>query len=224
MGFGEAAADLHHAVALGEPTESPERRALRHQGVGQDRHQVQVLGRLQHAIGDLHGPPMVLAQEVGPRELALERHERRLRVQVGQLGGGRLEEGQRVVQSPPGELGSAKRGRGAGHADPIAALAMLRHGASEQGLGRVVAGGDHSGVTGPLQQLGLLGGVGRDGQGLLDERDRLVVRAERRRALGGRLERDPGLAPERIGLGSLGSVRVGGKIVAGEGSGQLVGS
>ena len=50
------------------------------------------------------------------------------------------------------------------------------------------------------------------------------MRAEGRGALGGRPKGDPRLSRERVGLGTLGRVRVGRQVVAGQRAGELVGA
>ena len=87
--------------------------------------------------------------------------------------------------------------------------------------GRVTARG-HRLTAGAVEQLGLLGGVRRDRERLLEELHGLVVRAEGGRPLGGPAERQARLAGERVRLGPLGRVGMGGQVVAGEGAGELV--
>ena len=72
-------------------------------------------------------------------------------------------------------------------------------------------------------EVGAIGGIGADGQGVLEERDRLGVRAERRRPFGCSAQRHSRLGRQRVGLGPVGRVAVGGQVVAGQGAGQLVG-
>ena len=50
------------------------------------------------------------------------------------------------------------------------------------------------------------------------------MRAERNGALGGSAQGDPGLRGDGVALSAFGGVLVGRQVVAGEGTGQLIGS
>ena len=71
-------------------------------------------------------------------------------------------------------------------------------------------------------QVGAVAGVGRDREGLLVEPDRLIVSAERGRPLTGGTQRDSGLRGQRVSLGPLLRVCMGGEVMPGEGAGELV--
>ena len=75
----------------------------------------------------------------------------------------------------------------------------------------------------PFVEIGPIGRIRADPQGVLEERDRLRVRAERDRALGGAAERHSSLDREGARLRSVGRVPLRGEVVAGECSRQLVG-
>ncbi len=76
----------------------------------------------------------------------------------------------------------------------------------------------------PLVEVGAVGRVGADRQGVLEEGDRLGVRPEGGGALGGPAQRHPRLGGEGVGLGPIRRVALGGQVVAGQGAGQLVGA
>ena len=69
---------------------------------------------------------------------------------------------------------------------------------------------------------GPLGGIGGDLERLLEEGDRLLVRAERRRSLGGAAKRDAGLRGERVGLRRIRGQPLRREVVAGQPAGELV--
>ena len=92
--------------------------------------------------------------------------------------------------------------RGPGHSHAVVSLAVFRDCAPEKlYLGRVVARRDHRRVARPLEELRLLRRVRRHSEGLLEERDGLLIGAEVGRTLGGRGEGDPGLGREGVGSG-----------------------
>ena len=64
--------------------------------------------------------------------------------------------------------------------------------------------------------------VGRDPEGLLEERQRLLMRAERRRPLGCATERDAGLRGQRVGFGRVGCQPLRREVVPGEPARELV--
>ncbi len=123
-----------------------------------------------------------------------------------------------VVEAP-----SEHRGR-ANDRDSIAAFAMAVDRPAQERDGLFAMGRGVGGLAGPLEQLAFLGRIGGHGQGLLQEGDRLHVRAEGDRAFGGASQGDACLGGEGVGLGSLGGVLVGGQVLAGQRARQLVGA
>ena len=75
----------------------------------------------------------------------------------------------------------------------------------------------------PLMEVRPVGRGRADDQGVVEERQRLLVGAERCGSLCSAAQRDPGLGRERIGLRALGRVAQGGQVVTSQGAGQLVG-
>jgi hypothetical protein len=73
-------------------------------------------------------------------------------------------------------------------------------GLAEEPLGILVAAGQLGGPGRPLPECGLLGLVGRDGEGLLEVGERLVVRVKGERPVGRTAQRDPCLDGQRLGL------------------------
>ena len=82
--------------------------------------------------------------------------------------------------------------------------------------------GNACGLAGALEQIGLLGRVRGHGHGLLQERHRLVVAAERGRTSSGRLKCYSCLARKGVSLGVLAGIGVGGQVMRREGAGDLV--
>ncbi len=97
-------------------------------------------------------------------------------------------------------------------------------GPAQELLGLVVVGRRGRGLARPLQELGLLGRVGRDRERLAQEDDGLLVRAEGRGALGCGRQGDARLDGEGVRLRSRGRVLVGREVVAREDTRQLVGT
>src|ERR1700674_642619 len=93
---------------------------------------------------------------------------------------------------------------------------------SQEGLGSLVVGRRGRRLARALEELSLVGWIGGDAKCLLKEGDRLVMGSQRRRALGGTLERQAGLRSQGIGLGSLWRIRMCRQVVASQGAGQLV--
>ena len=143
--------------------------------------------------------------------------------QVGELRGSAFEKLQGGFVAIPLEEGLGEGRRGPRGAKAVTQLAADLHGASDEMLGLVIARGGARRLARPFEQVRLLGRVGRDAQCLLQERDGLVVRAQARGPIGGGLECDPRLARECIGLGALRGIRMRSEVVAGQGSGELIG-
>ena len=120
--------------------------------------------------------------------------------QIGELLRRRLEERDGVatsagVEEPPRPRGGRVRLR---WAVPEGASRCDR--SHEMGVGGLPAGCATRGLPGTLEKIGSLGRVGRDLEGLVQESQGLVVRAEADRSLGGRLEGDPRLATDGLGF------------------------
>ena len=94
--LGELLPGAEGSEALDGPSKPCQSGALRHERVGDDGGQIGVLGGLEDPVGDLDGPTIVGAQEVGPGELAAEGDDRGVGGEVGELGCGRLEERERL--------------------------------------------------------------------------------------------------------------------------------
>jgi len=77
----------------------------------------------------------------------------------------------------------------------------------------------HSEWFNVLSELGIVPG---HGPGLVEKPNPLAERAEVDRAFSRRTQGDPGLGGQGVGLGTLGRIRLGGEVMAGEGSGELV--
>ena len=77
-------------------------------------------------------------------------------------------------------------------------------------------------LASPLEQLSLVVGIDRDGEGLTEQDDRLVLAAECDRPFRGGPEGDPSLCGECIRLWPVGRIRVGGEVMAGQPTGDLV--
>jgi hypothetical protein len=87
----------------------------------------------------------------------------------------------------------------------------------------VVAGGAR-GLARPLEEVCLPARVGGDREGQLEETECLFVRAELDGPIGSGRERDARLGGERVALRSLRRILVGGEVVAGQASGELIGA
>ena len=92
----------------------------------------------------------------------------------------------------------------------------------QESLGDVEAGGSTRRGPRALQQVGLFAGIAGHGQRLRQERDRLVVSPEMRRAPGRGAQGDPRLAGKGIDLRTVDRVGMRRKVVAGKGAGQFV--
>ena len=211
------------AEPFDRPAEVGERRALRHERVGNDRREVGVLGGLENPVCDLDRPAVVVAQEVRPRKLAAESDARGVGGLIGELIGGRFEEGERLSGPPRTEEGPAEGGGGSRRRRSVSELALGRDRLAEVALGCLVAPGCRGGLAGALEELGSLVRVGGHGQSLVEEGEGLVGRAEGAGPLRSRSQSDARLGGNAIGLRSVGAVPVGREVVPREGSRELVG-
>lgn len=163
-------------------------------------------------------------EHVGARELAEECDEARIGAQVGEFVGGGLEGSEGRLGSIRRQERSAERRCGPGCGGSIAPFAMARDRGAQERLRVVVMRGRRGALAGSLEELGFLGRIGRDREGLAQEGDGLFLRAEGGGARGGGLQRDPGLGGQRFGFRPLCGVLVRCEVVAGEGAGELVGA
>ena len=136
----------------------------------------------------------------------------------------RRQEGDPILEAVDVDERPAERGRRLRFARAIPELraqldrrAVVRRG----DLDALHGGG---GLGGQFVEDRLVRGLGRDAQRLLAEVECLLVRAQGCRPIRGRAQRDPGLAGQGVPLGTGGAVRVGGQVLAGEGTGELVGT
>ena len=222
VNLGQLAARVDHADGFVRPAEIAECRALGDQGVGHDRDEVGVFGRLEHRVGDLDRPPVVAGHEPRAGELRAHRDHLRLARQIGELVDRWFENLQsRVGAEDPRELGGERRGR-SGVGRPVARCAAKVQGAAQQGLRLVVAACCRRLRSRGLQQIGAFHRIGGDRERLAEEGQRLVVGTQGSRTPRRCPEGDPGLAREGVRLGTFGRVRLGREIVACERSGELV--
>ena len=121
-----------------------------------------------------------------------------------------------VVQSP------AKAGDGSGDRGTIGPLASDLEGSLEELLGQVLASGTGGRLACATREIGDVALHRGDRDRLLQERDRLVGRAQRHRPVRRGTQRQACLRGQRVCLGALGRVLECGEVVAGERAGQLV--
>ena len=220
---GESQGRLEAAETLVRAAHADEGRAAGDEHVRHEVDAVEVLRDRQGAVRGGHGGREVdLAEHLEAGQLAEQGGIPTVLTEVGELGGGRLDERERGVQAvaPEQRVGQAP-------ADPCCA-ASVAHGPEQLDGLRQVA-------------LGLLvesrGGCRRAGTfqqdrsvvrfaGHLDrvtvEPQRLLLRSQRDRPVPGRPQRDPRLCGERLGLRALDSVAVGGQVVVRKRPGQLL--
>ena len=219
---GDPLADLDDADPLPQAALVGERGSLGHERVGEHVEEVRVLGGIEDPLRHLERAAGLLVQEVGARELTLERDGGGIREQVAELLGGGHQHGEGVVEPAPVDQRPAERGRHARGRGPVATLAMEGERAAKERVGLAGVPGVHRRDPRPREELGLVGRPRRDRQGLLEEGHGLLVGAERGGPLGRAPEGDPRLAGERVAFRTVGRVDVRGEIVAGERPGQLV--
>ena len=168
---------------------------------------------------------LVVDAHVRRRHLEHQGHARRGLLEVGELLPGRHEDLARpfaVAVEEPGRFGVG----GGRERDrlPVAQLASSLERAEPVALRDLAHETLHCRRQGAIVEVGSVGRVRADREGVLEERDRLRVRAEGRRALGGAAQGDPRLRRQRVGLGPVGRVLVGREVVTGQRAGQLVGA
>ena len=224
VSFGKVETALDLRVALVCPADVAVGRPQRHQRVGDDRDRVGPLRERQRTIGDRDGLLELLVQQAGAGELAEDRDE---------PGSSARSANSSAAGSRSANAASVRYGVSSAY--PRAAVARATAGRSPTaGAGRLPGGGAprprraarrrrrHSPAR--SSRAASLAGVGRHRQRLAQERDRLLVRAEGGRPIGGRDERDPRLGGQRIGLRPVRRVRVRGEVVAGQRARELVGA
>ncbi len=180
----------------------------------------------QCPVRDLDRVCRVLMQEIGAGELSHEGDEPRIVVEIGEFARTALEDLDGLGRLACLQERLSEGGRGARDRRTIAQVASDPDRTTEVPLGDLVPTRHRCvrcGLPSSLQQLGRLGWIAGHEEGLFEEAECLVIRAEIDRPRRRRLECDLGLTGECVGFGSLGRVRVRGQVMSGEGSRDLVG-
>ncbi len=221
--LGERLAAADQREPLGNPTESTKRRALRQEGVRDDRDEVCVLGGFEDRVGHLDRASMLLGQHQGARKLAAKNDGRGIGGKVGELRASRLQDGQGIWRAVGNQERAAQGSGRARDRRPITGLPLGLDGRPEMAIGDGVTAGRRGGVAGPFEEFRAVARIAGDAEGLLEECEGLLVGAEQGSALGRCPEGDPGLGAERLRLRSVGCVVPSGEIVAGQRGRDLVG-
>ena len=142
---------LPDAVRLGEVGPGPQRaepldglskvqksRASCHERVGHDRTKIGMLGRLEDPVGDLDRSVVVFVHEVGTGELAEQQDACRIGHEIGELGRGGFEEGERVRGPVPVQEYPAKGCGSAGDGGAVIERALRGDRPPEMRLGGLV--------------------------------------------------------------------------------------
>ena len=219
---GQPLTGLDDADPFLDATKVPERGPLRDERVGQERHEVGMLGDIECPIGHLDRPPVISGEHARAGQLAMEGGERRVVPEVGELDDCWFEQVDGLGGSASGQVSPSERGDRPCRRHAVLALAIELGRAEEECLRLVMAAGLRGDIAGPLEQFSGLRGIRRDRERLAEEGDRLVVRAERDRPFGSAAEGDPGLPGEGVGFRPLGRVRVRGQVMTGQTAGDLV--
>ena len=162
-------------------------------------------------------------QLVAATQLRRERHEARI---VGQRIGERairgLEDRQRGLGLVVGEERPAEGRDRAGERGLVVAGFAHRDRATEGRGADLEVARRRRGRADPLEQVGLLARIRRDGPCPLQVRDRLFVRPERDRPVRGGPQGDPRLGGDRVGLLAFRRCEVRVQVVGREDAGRLV--
>ena len=215
MGLGEPEPRLQAADPLVGPTAVGQGHSARDQGVGDDVHAVERLGKRQRPVGTCDRRARVdVAEHLEAGELSEEVREPRILPEIGELGRRRLHGGERGIEAVPAEQGVGEVPRHPGRAAPVAGGPQEQLGRLAQHLFRIVVEPrGRGGLPGPRPGAPPAPGARRHLQRVAVEPERLLLRAQRDRPLAGRPQRDAGLRGQGVRLGAFAGVAVGREVV-----------
>ena len=197
-----------------DPPGRGQRRSLRDQGVGDHGRQVQALGRLEDAVRDDDALAFTPHQEERAGQLAVQGHDARIGRHVGETRAQSLDLlDHRVAHAEVKKHEGEGRGRGPrrnGHPHAWCIASACRNACSAR------SDRPASAACSPMRSSSSARSavVVRHGEGLVEERDRLLMRPERTRPVGRGAQGDPGLCLEGVRLAAGGGVGEGGEVVA----------
>jgi hypothetical protein len=173
--FGEVGTGPQRAEPLDGLSKVQKSRASCHERVGHDCTEISMLGGLEDPVGDLDRSTVVFVHEVGTGELAEQHDACRIRHEIGELGRGGFEEGERVRGPVPVQEDPAKGCDSAGDGGAVIERALRGNRPPEMRLGGVVLAGPQGSAPGPFEEVGGLGRVAGDGHRLVQEHQGLTV-------------------------------------------------
>ena len=223
MPAGEPVASFDRAYSLVRAPEPGQCGTPGDERVGDQLHKLEVLGGLQHAVGNLDCPGVLLVEHVGTGELTVEQQQGGVVAKVREPLRGRREHAEARLEPIGTQQGAAEGGRRAGLASSVAGRRQDLDRRPEMGFGFVHVFNEPGALAGPLVQPRLILGIGGHAQRLLVKRHGLSVRPEPGGPLGGGAKGDAALRRKGLALRSVRCVGIGGEVMPGQASGKFPG-
>ena len=214
---------LDDALAFEDAADLGEGGPLRDQRIRREVHEVLPLGAREHPVGDADRLERVAVEEVRAGELRAERDPGRA-IRRDPRTRPQRAPGSQAPDRPgtPRAIARPRAAVAASGSRPVPGLALPSDRVAQEIVGPRVAAGGGCRLACPDEQVRLLARIGRHLQRLVEEGDRLLVRAERGRPFRRSPEGDPSLPADGVRLGARRGFLECGEIVGGQRADQLV--